>query len=140
MRKVKRNENLHNLIMQVRYKLKDYDRCKQEYENIIHSSHKPFDGLPRGTNISNPTEDKGLKLAKIGDELYAIDQAIILTKGEYSSKTDENFDPIKAYWSYDYFNYMHIRKSEDDNGPVYRTWIRYKESFSILIAGKLNLI
>lgn len=128
-----------NVYMQVRYKLKDYDRMKAERLNILYGSVKPPDGLPKGNGIGTPTEAKALKLAYMESALEGIDQAASYFRGLYSKKTYEDFDAIKAYWSYDYFNYMHMRKNEEDNGPCERTWRRFKWAFSEKVAENLKI-
>lgn len=129
----------HDLYMRVQYIIKGYDRLKKDYMDILYSSPPPPDGMPRGNENGSPTERKALKLEQIGQELEAIDQSCVEIRGKYSGKTDEEFDPIKAYWSYDYFNYVHKRKNEGDLGPSRRTWNYYKAMLSGLIAQKLNL-
>lgn len=128
-----------NVYMQVRYKLADYDRLKLERLNILYGSGKPSDGLPKGNETGNPTEVKALKLAYLENELKGIDQAVLHFGGLYNKKTYEDFDIVKAYWSYDYFNYMHKRRNEDDTGPCERTWRRFKWAFSEKVAQNLKL-
>jgi hypothetical protein len=116
--------------------LKDYDRMQRMRANLLYGTPPPVNG--HGSSAGNPTEQKAIKLAAISSELDAIDQICILLRGEYSGKTLEDFDPIKAYWQYDYFNYQHIRTERNPNGPSTRTWHRYKDKFTLLIAQKLN--
>ena len=59
--------------------------------------------------------------------------------GIMSKRIMDAFDPIKAYWSYNYFNYAHVRGAESDMGPSRRTWNRYKSRLSYRIAKNLNL-
>lgn len=129
----------HNLYMQVQYKIRDYDRLKKERLDILYASPPLPDGQPRGSEPGNPTERKALKMVYIENELKAIDQAAVEVRGIYSAKVDDEFNPIKAYWCYDYFNYMHIRKTKDDEGPGVRTWNNFKTLFSGIIAKNLNL-
>ena len=129
----------NDLYMQVKYKIKGYDRLKKDYLDTLYSSPPPPNGMPRSNAISNPTEQRAIKLAYLEDELRAVDQSIIELRGKYSGKTDEFFDVLKAYWSYDYYNYAHIRTNKDDDGPSRRTWNYFKSLLSYLIAKKLNL-
>ena len=129
----------HNIYMQVQYIIKDYDRLKREKLNILCGSSPPSDGMPRSSDVGNPTEQKALRLASIENELRAIDQACAEMRGITSERTMEAFDPIKAYWSYNYFNYMHIRRGDADMGPSRRTWNRFKSRLSYRIAKNLNL-
>lgn len=130
----------HDLYMRVQYIIQGYNRLKREYIDILHSSPSAPDGMPRGSGgTSNPTLDKAIKLENISGELHALDQAIVEIRGIYSKKVIDEFDPIKAYWSYDYFNYIHIRKSVDDTGPSRRTWNYFKVLLSQKIAQKMKL-
>ena len=126
MRNYQRNKSSkyyvpHNIYMQIQYKIKDYDRLKRDRVNAYGDA------------------EQKVKLSYIENELKAIDQACIEIRGIYSDRTQEDFDPIKAYWSYDYFNYIFKRKSDDDEGPSYRTWNRYKINLSKAIANNLKI-
>lgn len=125
---------------QVKGILMGYDRLKKERIDILHSAHYDISGMPSGTGIGDPTELKALKIADINERLKGIDQAASLMRGERSGKVSEDFDPIKAYWSYDYFNYQHKRTKESPNGPCRRTWNNYKDRFSTAIAENLKII
>ncbi|HCT63878.1 MAG TPA: hypothetical protein DIC60_01130 [Lachnospiraceae bacterium] len=138
-RKKNREPLPHAVYMQVRYKIIDYDRLKRERLCILHGSAAPPDGMPRGNKTSNPTEQKAIKLAYIDKELEAIEQSAIEIMGIMSNKVHDEFNSIKAYWSYDYFNYMHIRRSDTDNGPSRRTWNYFKDEFSKKIAERLKI-
>lgn len=126
--------------IQIKYKLMDYDRLVKERFDIMHGSPPPPDGMPRGGGVGKPTEEKAVRLAMIDIELKAIDQSASEIRGEYDTKVHWDFNPIKAYWSYDYYNYMHIRKGGTDEGPSRRTWNRYKDYLTYKIAKKLKLI
>jgi len=118
--------------------MQDYDRLKKDRLDIIYGTKKP-DGMPRGSDVGKPTEQKAVQLAYIESRLKAIDQTCVLMRGWFGDKVHEDFDPIRAYWSYDYFNYEHIRKDENDNGPCRRTWNNYKDRFTESVAQKLNI-
>lgn len=128
------------LYRKVKYILADYDRMKRDKMDILYGSSAPSDGMPKGTGIGRPTERKAERLAVLESDLYAIDQACVAVRGAYSGKVYDDFDPIKAYWNYDYFNYMHIRTEKSPEGPVRRTWHRYKDSFTKIVAEKMKFI
>lgn len=130
----------HNVYMQVQYKIKDYDRLKKERLDVLYGYGNKVDGMPRGNRIGRPTEESAIRLAYIDDQLAAIDQSAVEMRGRFSKRVYEDFDPIKAYWSYDYFNYIHIRNKESDEGPSRSTWNRFKCVFSSMIAQKLKII
>ena len=136
----KSSKTPRNVFMQVKYKLKNYESLKAERMNILYASPVPSDGMPRGTERTDETARKAERLAAIDTELCAIEQTVSETRGLYSKRVYEEFDPVQAYWNYDYFNYMHRRKNKEDEGPSVRTWQRYKDSFSHRIAEKLKLL
>lgn len=141
MRTYKRKNGVvpHNIMMQVRYKIADYDRLLQERDRILHGSGEPANGMPHGSDTGHPTEDKAVRLAAIDEQIQAIEQAVHEIGAEYSHRVIEGFDPIRGYWDYNYFNYRHKRKSEKDDGPSYRTWQRYRVYFTAKIARRLKL-
>lgn len=77
--------------------LQDYDRLKKDRLDIICGSKKP-DDMPRGSDVSNPTEQKAIQLAYIDSRLEAIDQSSVLMRAWLGEKVSEEFDPV---WSYD---------------------------------------
>ena len=127
-----------DVYIQVKGKLMGYPRLKAQRQDILQSLGGPGDGMPRG-GIGNPTESKAIKLEYITRELEAIDQSCVEIRGEHSGKTPPDFDPIKAYWSYAYFNFKHTRQGEHDSGPSMRTWHRYKDRLTEKIAKRLKL-
>ncbi|WP_343274622.1 hypothetical protein [Ligaoa zhengdingensis] len=117
----------------------DYDRLKKRRLDIIYGGSTRQDGMPHGGGVGKPTEEKGTRLAEIDRELEAIDQTCVEIRAIYSAKVQPEFDPIKAYWQYDYFNYMHIRSPISPEGPSRRTWNRYKDRIHMMLAKKLGL-
>ena len=79
------------------------------------------------------------RLACARQTLAAVEQACQETRSEFGGKVYDAFQAIKAYESYDYFNYMFKRKSEDDEGPSKRTWNYYKSRLAKKIAEKLGI-
>lgn len=117
----------------------DYNRLRSMRANLLFGSATPADGMSRIRGNGQLTEDKAIKLAVINREIEAIEQVAMLMRGEYSGKTYEEFDPLKAYQDYNYFNYQHIRTEKSPNGPSTRTWHRYKDVFTLRLAKKLNI-
>lgn len=74
----------HNLYMRVLYHIRDYDRLKSERENLYYPS-SIGDGLPHGSGIGTPTEDKAIRLAKLDDECKVVEQALVRVPYEYRS-------------------------------------------------------
>ena len=129
----------HDVYMQVKNRLMGYNRLRREKMDIIHGSPLPQDGMPRSTDLSNPTQRKVIKLEYIEATIRAIDEAAEYMYSKLKGKVYDEFEPIRAYWSYDYFNYEFVRKEENDEGPSRRTWNRFKSMFSYYIAKNLNI-
>lgn len=130
----------HNVYMQVLYKIKDYERLKQEQREILHASPPPLDGMPRGKGVGDPTMAKAVRLANLSRQIEAIEESMAEMTGRWSGRVYEGFDCYKAFFNEAYFNYMHIREDESDAGPSRRTWNNFKSQLSIRIAQKLQLI
>lgn len=119
--------------------LMDYDRMRRDRLDLLYGAQYSISGMPHGAGDGKPTEQKALKLAAIETELAAIEQAAVLMRGERGHLVGEGFDPIKAYWSYDYFNCQHQRIAGSWNGPCRKTWNNFKDRFSAAIAQNLKL-
>lgn len=122
----------HDVYMQMIYVIKDYNRLIQERERIMYGT--PFnDGQPRGTDISDPTESKAIRLAAINSEIEAIDQTSMEMIGRYSDRAI-SFKPLEAFHNYGYFSGILGR----NDGYCERTWKRYRQKFAYLVAKKLH--
>lgn len=131
----------HYIYMQVRYKLLAYDELRQQYEDILHSSPPPSDGMPRGAGAGDQTARRAERLEVISKDLDAIDQAAVRIRGEYSDRLDETTDPVKAYRHYEYFGTRYIgREKSRDTGPSYRTWKYYRSQLAYYVAENLHMI
>lgn len=135
----KYSEVSHDVFDQIKAIMRGYDRLKRDRMDIIYGSNYQLHGMPTSGETGDPTSQKAVKLAYINARLEAIDQTAVLMRGLFGSTVYEDFDPIKAYWNYDYFNYQHIRSGVDDKGPAPRTWTRYKHKFAAGVAEKLNI-
>ena len=116
--------------------LRDYNRLCRERLNILYGSPAPSDGMPRGGCERSPTEDKAVRLAVINADLEAIEQSAAEMRGKYSGRVLDEWDPVKAYWDYGYFNYIHIQADPSSAGPSRSTWTRYKYDLTRKIAEK----
>lgn len=79
----------HNLYMQTLYLIRDYDRLKRQYKDILDETPHQ-DGQPRGGGISNPTEQKAVKLEAVYEKLTAIEKSEKQVPGEYRSHVLNN--------------------------------------------------
>ena len=64
-----------NLYMRMLYLVRDYNRLKEEYTNIIHETPHN-DGMPKGNMTGDPTLEKVLKTESISREVGAVEQAL----------------------------------------------------------------
>lgn len=71
----------HNLYMRMLYLVRDYERIRSEREDVIHNS-PVHDGQPH-SELSNPTEAKGIKLAMLDSECMAVEKALNSIPPEY---------------------------------------------------------
>ena len=107
----------HNLYMSVLYIIRDYERLKSEREYILTASPLPPDGQPRGMSISNPTEDKAMKLIAVSSQIDVVDKALRTVPKEYRKGVMDNilyesWYPIDAgvrtyqYWKQRFIYYV----------------------------------
>jgi hypothetical protein len=62
-----KNENriIQGWLLEYRQRKEKYDRRR---DDVLHSSTQSPDGMPRGSTVSNPTEQKGGRLAELTEE------------------------------------------------------------------------
>lgn len=53
--------------------IRDYDRLKLRYEEVVEASPPPPDGLPGSTKISDVAAMKAMQVAEIGLKIHAIE-------------------------------------------------------------------
>ena len=129
-----------SVYMRVLWKIRDYERLREEQMKILYASSPPPDGQPKSSALGNPTEQKALRRAYIDAELAAIDQASIVLQGEYSNRMTTGFDPLTAFQDYLYFCQEYRRKTKNDEGPCTRTWKYYRARFVYEVAKNSQLI
>jgi len=106
------------------YTIRDYDRRRDEYHNILSLSSPPITGMPGGSNLSNPTEDGGIKLSLISDELQAVEQALLEIPPEYRQGVLNNIKYGGGYPS----------------TAAYITWRRWKYRLAYEVAERLHCV
>lgn len=124
---------------QVKGILRGYDRLKRKRLDLLHAACYQITGMPQSGEAGDGTAKKAVALAYIDERLEAIDQTCSAIRAWFGDTVHEDFDPIKAYWNYNYYNYQHKRKGERDNGPSRRTWNRYKHRLTAGVAENLKL-
>lgn len=113
-----------NLYRQTLYQIRDYPRLKDECDAIAESITVQMDGMPRGSDVGNPTEQKALKRQKYMDIIDCIDRAKKEIPQEY----------MQGVW----LNILY-EKPYPPGGGI-RTYARYKSKFVYCVAKNLFLI
>ena len=113
----------HNLYMRVLYIIRDYDRMKDEYQEILQLSPPALTGVPGSRELTDPTGDKAIRLAMISGEMHAVDQALMDIPREYRQGLMRN---IKYGDNY-------------PNTAHYNTWRYNKYKFCYKVAKRLKL-
>lgn len=109
----------HNVYMQCLYAIRDYERIRGEREEILYSSPSP-DGQPRGSDTSDTTANKAVRLAELSRQCEDVEQALVRVPAEYRRGVMDNIlyrcgypnDAGEAtYWRWRYrFVYYVARK------------------------------
>lgn len=124
---------------QVKGILRGYDRLKRKRLELLYSGCYHTTGMPESGETEGEQSTQAAELAYIDERLEAIGQSCVAARGWFGDTVYEGFDPIKAYWNYNYFNYQHIRQRKDDKGPSRSTWNRYKHRLTAIMAEKLKI-
>lgn len=135
----KYSEVTRDIYDQVKGILRGYDRLRRKRTDLLHEACYQITGMPHGSGPGDPTAKRAIELSCIDERLAAIDQTCVEIRGWFGDSVQDGFDPIKAYWSYNYFNYQHERRGEKDDGPSKSTWNRYKHRLAAGVAEKLNI-
>lgn len=134
----KQSEIPRDIYEQVRGIIRGYDRLINDRYILQHGTAQKAEG-GRPSSPGAPTEDKAIRLAYLNDRIHAIDQAQMWMRGKLDGAVDYGFDPIRAFWDYNYYNAQHRRVKQNDNGPAPRTWKRYRIRFAAIVARNLKL-
>lgn len=109
---------------QALYAVRDYDRLRAEYDDILHASAAPPDGLPHGSGSGQPVADKAIRLNAISTKLTAIERALNGIPPEYRRGVLDN---VRYGAPYPYT-------------ASYPTWSRWRRRFLWLAAKYLRLL
>lgn len=113
----------HNLYMRALYMIRDYDRIKADRQEIYYAS-AVGDGMPRGNAITSVTENKAVRLARLGEECDAVEKALNHIPPEYRKGVFDNICYGAAY-------------------PItadYSTYSRWRQRFIYWVAANLGQI
>jgi len=111
--------------MRVLYIIKDYDRLKDEYNEILNSGNGSDIVTPKlGADISNPTEDKAIRLESISTEIYAIEKSLWIIPKEYQHGIKQNV----------------IYGARYPDTAHYQTWQRWRQRWIYTVANLLKYI
>lgn len=114
----------YNLYRQTLYAIRDYERLKEEYEDMLTGSAINIDGQPKGTKIGDPTIILAIKAENIHNRIRAIEKAKETIPKEY----------VKGVWQ----NIVYDAPFPDDADRT--TYGRYKSKFVYEAARQLTLI
>lgn len=110
--------------MRTIYLIRDYDRLKADYIDMIESSPEPGDGQPRGSETSDPTFNLAVKCERILDSILAIESAFECIPKEYRKGIKDNI--------------MYQTRYPDIAGSA--TWSRYKSKLINRVANNMGWI
>jgi len=105
--------------------VRDYDRMRQELCNILYSSPQ-HDGQPKGNSVTDQTGSKAIRMAELGEQCKAIEQAIITIPDFYRQGILNQI------------NYPEIRY--DTSYASAQTWSHWKHEFLFQIAINMKYI
>lgn len=114
----------HNVYMQVLYAVRDYDRLRAEYLNIINETPSP-DGVPGNPNPGDSTAQKAVRALSISNEIDHIERALEKIPQEYRMGV---------------FNNVRYRVNFPVNVPAHRnTWSNWRRRFLYFVAKNKKL-
>ena len=119
-----------SLYNRVLYIIRDYDRLCEQRKEIIFGSANMESGMPHGTNTSNPTEQKAIRLAQIESEINIIDNALRQIPPEYAQYV---FDNVR-------YGYRCPSWVQNKDLASRRTWSRWRTKFLYFVAKNLKLL
>lgn len=112
-----------NVYYQALYAVRDYDRMREEYNEMMHSTASS-DGQPHGTTPGDPVGRMAVRRAELSDKLTAIDRALCAIPQEYRKGVADNVR---------YGNGYPCTAGID-------TWSRYRRKFLFYAAKYLKIL
>lgn len=113
-----------NVYLRTLYLIRDYDRLREEYTEILYRSPPPPDGQPGSRKVSDETAEKAIKMEAVARECRAVEQAIVCIPEEYRSGVVNNV--------------MYRVPYPDTAG--YATWSRHRRKFIQNVAQNMHYI
>lgn len=113
-----------NVYLRTLYLIRDYERMRELYTEILYSSPLPPDGQPGSGKTSDETVKKVLQRETLARECRAVEQAILCIPEEYRSGVINNI--------------MYRTPYPDTAG--YATWSRHRQDLIRNVAKNMNYI
>lgn len=115
----------HNVYMQTLYLIRDYERLKEEYGELLYDPSYKFDDRRRAVGrISRPAENKALLLSNISTKTKAIENAVNAIPEHYRRGVWRNIINGERY----------------PDGADVRTWQTYKQRFIYYTAKNMQYV
>ena len=114
------------------YTIRDYPRLKREYELLKKETGVKaieYDGMPKGNNVSNATEDKIIRLVDLESEINKMQELINTIPADMRDGILNNI----------YYGNRFPTNEWGQLVPSLRTWQREKGKFIAIVAHKLNI-
>ena len=103
--------------------IRDYDRQRQEINNILYGTPDRDDIAVAGGLPGDPTENRAIRLSQYQNDIEAVEKALKKIPEEYRKAV---------------FNNIKYGERFPDTAS-YRTWLRWRQRFVWYVAEKLNL-
>ena len=115
----------HNVYMQTLYLIRDYERLKDEYNQLLYASSMPCDGQPKGSGgVGRPAENKAVILSGISTKTDAVENALKQIPECYR----------KGVWNNVLYGWRYPIDADE------RTYRTYKQRFIYAVAKKMLFI
>lgn len=73
----------HPIRMQVIWLVRDYERMKNQYNDLMEKSPGPSDGQPRGTGTTDTVSETAMRRAELSEKIKAVEDAYSGIPEEY---------------------------------------------------------
>lgn len=112
-----------SLYRRILWLVRDYERLKSELDAMLYEG-RPLDGMPRGSDISDPTAKTTIKRERLREETEAVEQGKLMIPEEYRRGVWEHVTEGVRFPDYAHYN----------------TWKSWQARFLYQIAKRLGEI